>query len=146
MSEHKITYDTSIFQFGKDSNNADEEIFMEKLKEMINMFREYPFAVNGARFVMTIVLTVLMYALSMPLPWKMALLAAAAAINYKMFLDCAAALSAKKADENLLPSLAVILSAAALAPGCGGAVLAAVSLSGLAADLIAPEKKKDSCR
>lgn len=119
---------------------------MEKLKEMINMFREYPFAVNGARFVMTIVLTVLMYALSMPLPWKMALLAAAAAINYKMFLDCAAALSSKKADENLLPSLAVILSAAALAPGCGGAVLAAVSLSGLAADLIAPEKKKDSCR
>ena len=42
MSEHKITYDKSIFQFGKDSNNADEEIFMEKLKEMINMFREYP--------------------------------------------------------------------------------------------------------
>ena len=45
---------------------------MEKLKEMINMFREYPFAVNGARFVMTIVLTVLMYALSMPLPWNKA--------------------------------------------------------------------------
>ena len=66
----------------------------------------------------------------------------AAAINYKMFLDCAAALSSKKADENLLPSLAVILSAAALGArlrrsgiGCGISVR-------LAADLIAPEKKK----
>ncbi len=55
----------------------------------------------------------------------------AAAINYKMFLDCAAALSSKKADENPAVTGGHIVGRSACVPGCGGAVLAAVSLSGL---------------
>lgn len=75
----------------------------------------------------------------------MALLAAAAAINYKMFLVVQPHCRQRKQMRTCCRHWRSYCRPQRLRRR-GGAVLAAVSLSGLAADLIAPEKKKDSCR
>ena len=119
---------------------------MERFKNIMNMLKEHSMAAAMAGCIATAGLTVIMLAAPLPLAWDFVLLLFAAVLNYKDFLNCASALAAKTIDENFLPLLAVVISAAALEPGYAGAVLTAEAFAGLICKVIIPKRYEEGQR